>query len=247
MFRTDFTRQNSSIPAAGRAALRLVSGLRSAERQASERQPCGKQPCERDMASGQFSFGFAEPLARPLDMARSLDMARPRSGRPRPTLVVTDTPARQLQQDGRKAEHGAAPEPSGARARAGSIPGLSSGLASGARAGEIPLRSRADGVDPRFTAWRGQSGRRYVATAYALASDEAFSFEDAVLIAVAADRSVLAVRDSGPFEHLEDLQGWRSEVAEAGAVEIHVHLIAATPEERRRAVADLDPGQRSQH
>ncbi len=117
----------------------------------------------------------------------------------------------------------------------------------GAAVGEIPLRSHADGLAPRFTAWRGRSGRRYVATAYPLWSDEALSFEDAVLIAVGADRSILAVRDSGPFGSFEALQNWRLEMAGAGAAQIHVHLIAATAQERRRAVADLDPGGRPAH
>jgi hypothetical protein len=112
---------------------------------------------------------------------------------------------------------------------------------------EMALRSRADGADQRFTAWRGRSGRRYVATAYPIDSVEALSFEDAVLLAVSADRRLLGRGETGPFGGHASVMAWREAMRAAGAVEVHVHLIAATTEDRQRALADLDPAPAASH
>lgn len=106
---------------------------------------------------------------------------------------------------------------------------------------ELPLRSLSPAHVSRFTAWRGRSGKRYVASSFAVRDDEALSFADSVLIAVNAQREVVAVRDSGPWGLEAAVARWRDEVRAAGAVEVHVHLIAATPEDRRKVVADLTP------
>lgn len=106
---------------------------------------------------------------------------------------------------------------------------------------ELPLRSLSGAHGGRFTAWRGRSGRRYVSSSFAIHDEDALSFADAVLIAVGADRSVLAVREAGPWGLEAAVTRWRDEAAAAGACEIHVHLIAASAEDRRRAVADLTP------
>ena len=106
---------------------------------------------------------------------------------------------------------------------------------------ELPLRSVASCHTSRFTAWRGRSGRRYVASSFATGDSDALSFADAVLIAVDAGRSIISVREAGPWGLEAAIVRWRDEVAAAGAVELHVHLIAATAEDRRRAVADLTP------
>jgi hypothetical protein len=112
----------------------------------------------------------------------------------------------------------------------------------GARAPrEQKLRSLAPCHASRFTAWRGRSGRRYVASSFMAADDGALSFPDSVLIAVDAGRRIVGVREAGPWGLEAAVSRWRDEAMGAGAVEIHVHLIAATPEDRRRAVADLTP------
>ena len=106
---------------------------------------------------------------------------------------------------------------------------------------EMPLRSTASLGERRFTAWRGRSGRRYVASVFAVADEHALGFTDAVLLAVSADRRILAARDSGPFGVEAALARWRRSVAEAGAHEIHVHLLAEDGISRRAALLDLMP------
>ncbi|MCX6805900.1 MAG: hypothetical protein NTY56_00435 [Patescibacteria group bacterium] len=106
---------------------------------------------------------------------------------------------------------------------------------------ELPLRSLSPAHTSRFTAWRGRSGRRYVTSSFAAHDGDALSFADSVLIAVDARRSVIAVREAGPWGVEAAVTRWRDEAVAAGATELHVHLIAATPEDRRKAVADLTP------
>ncbi len=106
---------------------------------------------------------------------------------------------------------------------------------------ELPLRSLATCHTSRFTAWRGRSGRRYVASSFKVSDSDALSFADSVLIAVGPDRGIISVRDAGPWGLEAAVARWRDEVVAAGAREIHVHLIAATPDDRRKAVADLTP------
>ncbi|MGL5138269.1 MAG: hypothetical protein ACRC7G_10930 [Beijerinckiaceae bacterium] len=106
---------------------------------------------------------------------------------------------------------------------------------------ELALRSLSSAHTGRFTAWRGRSGRRYVASSFAVGDSDALSFADSVLIAVDHSRNILSVRDAGPWGLEAAVLRWRDEVLAAGATEIHVHLIAATGEDRRKAVADLTP------
>jgi hypothetical protein len=106
---------------------------------------------------------------------------------------------------------------------------------------EIPLRSMERQRIGRFTAWRGRSGRRYVSSAFAATSEDALTFADAVVIAVNEAREIIAVRDSGPWGLADALARWRDEALAGGAVELHVHLIAATADERRAVLADLTP------
>lgn len=109
------------------------------------------------------------------------------------------------------------------------------------RACEMPMRSAAALGERRFTAWRGRSGRRYVASVFAIGDDHALGFTDAVLLAVSADRRILAVRESGPFGVEAALRRWQRSVAVAGAAEIHVHLLAEDGISRRAALLDLMP------
>lgn len=106
---------------------------------------------------------------------------------------------------------------------------------------EMPMRSAAGLGERRFTAWRGRSGRRYVASIFAICDGHALGFTDAVLLAVSADRRILAARDSGPFGVEAALTRWQQSVAEAGASEIHVHLLAEDGISRRAALLDLMP------
>lgn len=106
---------------------------------------------------------------------------------------------------------------------------------------ETPLRSTAHLAERRFTAWRGRSGRRYVASVFAVHDGHALGFSDAVLLAVSPERSIVAARDSGPFGIDAALTRWRDAVAMAGATEIHVHLLAEDGASRRAALLDLMP------
>lgn len=106
---------------------------------------------------------------------------------------------------------------------------------------EAPLRSTAHLAERRFTAWRGRSGRRYVASVYAIDDTHALGFTDAVLLAVSADRRIIAARDSGPFGVEAALGRWQRTVMDAGACEVHVHLLAEDGMSRRAALLDLTP------
>ena len=106
---------------------------------------------------------------------------------------------------------------------------------------EMPLRSTAALSERRFTAWRGRSGRRYVASVFAVDDAQALGFTDAVLLAVSNDRRVIAARDSGPFGIEAALGRWQRSIIAAGACEIHVHLLAEDGISRRAALLDLMP------
>ncbi|SFC50918.1 hypothetical protein SAMN05428997_107193 [Bosea sp. CRIB-10] len=106
---------------------------------------------------------------------------------------------------------------------------------------EMPLRATAQLAERRFTAWRGRSGRRYVASVFAIQDGHALGFTGAVLLAVSPDRKIVAARDSGPFGIDAALTRWRDAVAMAGASEIHVHLLAEDSAGRRAALCDLMP------
>ncbi len=114
-----------------------------------------------------------------------------------------------------------------------------------AQASEMPLRSlNAMGdtrASRRFTAWRGRSGRRYVTSVFAIHDPVGLSYADAVVLAVAPDRQIIAARDSGPFGVEAALGRWRDAAMSAGATEIHVHLLAEDTAGRRDALADLTP------
>ncbi|MGE7471367.1 hypothetical protein ACQKLX_18130 [Bosea sp. NPDC003192] len=106
---------------------------------------------------------------------------------------------------------------------------------------EMPLRATAHLAERRFTAWRGRSGRRYVASVFAVQDGHALGFSDAVLLAVSPERKIVAARDSGPFGIDAALTRWRDAAAMAGASEIHVHLLAEDSAGRRAALCDLMP------
>jgi hypothetical protein len=103
-----------------------------------------------------------------------------------------------------------------------------------------PLAALADEpLSPRFCAWRGASGRRYIASVYEARACPAYC--DAALIVVAADadgrRRIVALADTGAFP--EPVVARLARTPTAGRLELHLHLLAATTAERRAALDDL--------
>ncbi len=96
-------------------------------------------------------------------------------------------------------------------------------------------------ISSRFCSWKGQSGRRYVFSVYPASACPAFC--DAILLAAVRDpkgrRRVLSVRETGAFPE-PAIAGAQRELKAFGlAGELHVHLLARSPEERAAALADL--------
>jgi hypothetical protein len=105
-----------------------------------------------------------------------------------------------------------------------------------------PLASLADDpLSPRFCAWRGASGRRYIASVYEARACPAYC--DAVLIVVEAApdgrRRIVALADTGAFPEPVVARLARTPAPVAGRLELHLHLLAATTAERRAALDDL--------
>ena len=96
-------------------------------------------------------------------------------------------------------------------------------------------------ISSRFCSWIGRSGKRYVFSVYPASACPAF--RDAVLLAVVRDmtgepRAVLA-RDTGAFPQPVVARAQRELKAFGPGLELHLHLLAASPAERAAAVADL--------
>ncbi len=93
----------------------------------------------------------------------------------------------------------------------------------------------------RFCSWEGLSGRRYIFSVYSPAECPAFC--DAVLLVAARDREgrrqAVSVYDTGQFPEPVLLEAKRALSPYAGALEFHLHLLAATPAERADVRADL--------
>lgn len=98
-----------------------------------------------------------------------------------------------------------------------------------------------DPLSPRFCAWRGASGRRYIVSIYDPRQCPAYC--DAVLIAVAAAtdgrRRPVAFADTGAFPEPLLARLARSLSAGGDRMEFHLHLLAGAPSERRAALDDL--------
>ncbi len=96
-------------------------------------------------------------------------------------------------------------------------------------------------IASRFCSWIGQSGRRYVFSVYP--ASECPAFPDAVLMAVVRDmtgrRCVVSVRDTGAFPEPVVATVQRELRAFGPTLELHLHLLAASPAERAATVADL--------
>jgi hypothetical protein len=96
-------------------------------------------------------------------------------------------------------------------------------------------------IASRFCSWIGRSGRRYVFSVYHAADCPAF--RDGVLLAAVRDmtgqrRAVLA-RDTGAFPEPVVAKAQRELMPYGPHVELHLHLLAASPAERAAMVADL--------
>ncbi len=110
-----------------------------------------------------------------------------------------------------------------------------------AEADSEPLASlRGDTLSPRFSSWRGASGRRYIVSVYDGSACPAYC--DAVLIAVAVAangrRRALALADTGVFPE-PVIARFRSSAPAGERVEFHLHLLATSSAERRAALEDL--------
>ncbi len=107
--------------------------------------------------------------------------------------------------------------------------------------GEPLAALTGEALSPRFRSWRGASGRRYIVSVYDPQACPAYC--DAVLIAAAVDldgrRRALAFVDTGVFPEPVVARAAKSLSRIAERVEFHLHLLAASPAERRAALDDL--------
>jgi hypothetical protein len=99
-----------------------------------------------------------------------------------------------------------------------------------------PSALRSSGLAARFHAWRGVSGRRYLATVHAADTAPAYAGAVIVLARAEADGTRVALwagRSPGSAAALARLAQMKR------ASEVHVHLIAEREEERAAVEADL--------
>jgi hypothetical protein len=96
-------------------------------------------------------------------------------------------------------------------------------------------------ISSRFCSWVGLSGRRYVFSVYP--ASDCPAFRDAVLLAAVRDmtgqRRVVSVRETGAFPEPAVAKAQRELRAFGPGLELHLHLLAASPAERAATVADL--------
>jgi hypothetical protein len=114
--------------------------------------------------------------------------------------------------------------------------------ASDGRSGGLSLAALAGmPISSRFCSWKGRSGRRYVFSVYP--ASECPAFCGAILIAAVRDakgrRRVLSVRETGAFPEPSVASARRELKAFGAAGELHLHLLARSPEERTAALGDL--------
>jgi hypothetical protein len=92
-----------------------------------------------------------------------------------------------------------------------------------------------------FHYWRGASGRRYLHSVYTLIGCPALPRANYILVRRYDDgrRTALAFGQTKDDAVTLNLAHLRHEGAKCGANEVHIHLLAETPEERASAEADL--------
>ncbi len=97
-----------------------------------------------------------------------------------------------------------------------------------------PLDSVAPaGLEGRFHAWRGRSGKRYVVSVYP--ADAAPDYAEAVVIAVRRRGASRVILEAAAVEP----GGAAGRFSRAGADELHFHLMAQDAEARAAVAADL--------
>jgi len=92
-----------------------------------------------------------------------------------------------------------------------------------------------------FHYWRGASGRRYLHSVYTLIGCPALPRANYILVRRYDDgrRTALAFGQTKDDAVSLNLAHLRHEGAKCGANEVHIHLLAETPDERAAAEADL--------
>ena len=89
----------------------------------------------------------------------------------------------------------------------------------------------------RFRRWIGASGKSYLVSVYPIS--ECPDYTDAVLIALdSANGACVWIGEAG--QGGADLSATLALATEAGASEVHVHLLAGNREARLAAIRDLD-------
>jgi hypothetical protein len=96
-------------------------------------------------------------------------------------------------------------------------------------------------TSPRFHFWTGASGKRYVHTVYSLFDCPALEDANYILVRRAdkATRTVLAIGRLGNHCESLNLAEIRQHAAALGADEVHVHLLASSPQEAQAVETDL--------
>lgn len=92
-----------------------------------------------------------------------------------------------------------------------------------------------------FHYWRGASGRRYLHSVYTLVGCPALPQANYILVRRHEDgtREALAFGDTKDDAVTLNLAHLRHEGAKCGANEVHIHLLADTPQDRAMVEADL--------
>lgn len=100
---------------------------------------------------------------------------------------------------------------------------------------------REGAIEQSFQYWRGQSGARYLHTVFSLLECPVLPKANYILVRRDANgaRAVLGIGQTTAEAGSLNLASLRLRGAQAGANEIHVHLLAETAEDRARVEADL--------
>jgi hypothetical protein len=95
----------------------------------------------------------------------------------------------------------------------------------------------------RFRHWRGASGRRYIFSLYEPESCPAY--DDAVLIVAVkfpgGVRRIMTICDTGSLPELALARAHEAATESGESIECHIHLLAASRDERAAVIEDLRP------
>lgn len=99
----------------------------------------------------------------------------------------------------------------------------------------------------RFHFWRGRSGQRTVFSVFPISAVPEFSQVVAVAVRTSGSRrEVLWIGEIGETGDLSSTAGMQMAIA-CGANELHIHLIASSPAQRRALLEDLTGRERLPH